>query len=72
MRNSVKEIFNRGGSSYKRQLQRFKMNKLIFSFYDKKIKKAPMEIFYWLRLRDYKHSPGMAGHERNLRYKASH
>ena len=48
------------------------MNKLIFSFYDKKIKKAPMEIFYWLRLRDYKHSPGMAGHERNLRYKASH
>ena len=72
MRNSVKEIFNRGGSSYKRQLQRLKMNKLIFSFYDKKIKKAPMEIFYWLRLRDYKHSPGMAGHERNLRYKASH
>ena len=46
MRNSVKEIFNRGGSSYKRQLQRLKMNKLIFSFYDKKIKKAPMEIFY--------------------------
>ena len=72
MRNPVKEIFNRGGSSYKRQLQRLKMNKLIFSFYDKKIKKAPMEIFYWLRLRDYKHSPGMAGHERNLRYKASH
>ena len=31
-----------------------------------------MEIFYWLRLRDYKHSPGMAGHERNWRYKASH
>ena len=46
MRNPVKEIFNRGGSSYKRQLQRLKMNKLIFSFYDKKIKKAPMEIFY--------------------------
>ena len=46
MRNSVKEIFNRGGSSYKRQLQRLKMNKLIFSFYDKKIKKAPMEIIY--------------------------
>ena len=46
MRNSVKEIFNRGGSSYKRQLQSLKMNKLIFSFYDKKIKKAPMEIFY--------------------------
>ena len=46
IRNSVKEIFNRGGSSYKRQLQRLKMNKLIFSFYDKKIKKAPMEIFY--------------------------
>lgn len=46
MRNPVKEIFNRGGSSYKRQLQRLKMNKLIFSFYDKKIKKAPMEIIY--------------------------
>ena len=46
IRNFVKEIFNRGGSSYKRQLQRLKMNKLIFSFYDKKIKKAPMEIFY--------------------------
>ena len=46
MRNFVKEIFNRGGSSYKRQLQRLKMNKLIVSFYDKKIKKAPMEIIY--------------------------
>ena len=46
------------------------MNKFIVSFYDKKIKKALMEIFCWLH--DYKHLPGMAGHEQNLLYKTSH
>ena len=29
-----------------------------------------MEIFCWPH--DYKHLPGMAGHERNLLYKTSH
>ena len=39
IRNSVKEIFNRGSSSYKRQLERLKMNKFTVSFYDKKLKR---------------------------------
>ena len=60
IRNSVKEIFNRGSSSYKRQLQRLKMNKFIFSFFDKQIKKAEKQISCWLRPQDYKHIPVMA------------
>ena len=33
------------------------MNKFIFSFYDKQIKKAPKQISCLLRLHDYKHIP---------------
>ena len=33
------------------------MNKFIFSFYDKQIKKAPKQISCLLRLYDYKHIP---------------
>ena len=36
------------------------MNKFIFSFFDKQIKKAEKQISCWLRPQDYKHIPVMA------------